>query len=228
MVYSTRYDKNADRQIPDRTDRPPPDLFVPGRDFRYRSGIQQYRGMVVVDSRRRPAAQGSTVLSSARREFRIGIRRLRFRAKSVARRVGRADPAFASRGDFRKGQIRRLSPAQSVAELERFPAKACPYVMRAGSRFAGLRQQKRRPDRAPFVCRKLAWSLLLRSRVGRGSAAGWLVRFELLACLFGAFLQLFLQLLLGFLEHLRIGRRPIIGLGEIRQREGQGEGRGVV
>src|ERR1019366_9682377 len=126
MVYSTRYDKSADRQISDRTDRPSPDLFVPGRDLRYRSGIQQYRGMVVVDPRRRPAAQGSAVLSSARREFRIGICRLRFRAKSVARRVGRADPAFASRGDFREGQIGRLSPAQSVAELARFPAKWIP------------------------------------------------------------------------------------------------------
>ena len=37
---------------------------------------------------------------------------------------GRADPAFAGRGDFRKRQIGRLSPAQSVAELERFAAKA--------------------------------------------------------------------------------------------------------
>src|ERR1700689_3128735 len=117
MVYSTRYDKNADRQVSDRTDRPSPDLFVPGRDFRYRSGIQQYRGMVAVDPRRRPAAQGSAVLSFARRKFRIRIRRLRLRAKSAARRVGRTDPAFASRGDFRKGQVGRLSPAQSVAEL---------------------------------------------------------------------------------------------------------------
>jgi hemimethylated DNA binding protein len=29
----------------------------------------------------------------------------------------RTDPAFASRRDFREGQIGRLSPAQSVAEL---------------------------------------------------------------------------------------------------------------
>src|SRR3977135_2652230 len=33
MVYSTRYDKDADRQISDRTDRSPPDLFVPGVIF---------------------------------------------------------------------------------------------------------------------------------------------------------------------------------------------------
>src|SRR6266446_3184905 len=115
MVYSTRYDKNADRQISDRTDRPPPDFFVPGRDLRYRSGIQQYRGMVVVDPRGRPASQGSAVLSSARREFRI--RRLRFRAEPIARQFRRTDPAFASRRDFREGQIGQLSPAQPVAEL---------------------------------------------------------------------------------------------------------------
>src|ERR1700720_465890 len=117
MVYSTRYDKSADRQISDRTDRPSPDLFVPGRDLRYRSGIQQYRGMVVVDPRGGPASQGSAVLPSARREFGIGIRRLRVRAKSVARRFGSLMPAFAGRRDFREGQDGRLSPAQSVAEL---------------------------------------------------------------------------------------------------------------
>src|SRR5216684_3391515 len=117
MVYSTRYDKSPDRQISDRTDRPSPDLFVPGRDLRYRSGLQQYRGMVVVDPRGEPASQGSAVLSSARREFGIRIRRLRLRAKSVARRFRRADPALASRRDFRQGQIGRLSPAQPIAEL---------------------------------------------------------------------------------------------------------------
>src|SRR5229473_5675406 len=122
MVYSTRYDKSPDRQISDRTDRPSPDLFVPGRDLRYRSGLQQYRGMVVVDPRGEPASQGSAVLSSARREFGIRIRRLRLRAKSVAGRFRRADPALASRRDFRQGQIGRLSPTQPIAEL----AKRCP------------------------------------------------------------------------------------------------------
>src|SRR3984893_2746637 len=117
MVYSTRYDKSPDRQISNRTDRPSPDLFVPGRDFRHRSGLQQYRGMVVVDPRGEPAPQGSAVLSSARREFGIRIRRLRLRAKFVPRRSRRADPALASRRDFRQGQIGRLSPAQPIAEL---------------------------------------------------------------------------------------------------------------
>src|SRR6266850_511349 len=124
MVYSTRYDKSADRQISDRTDRPPPDLLVPGRDLRYRSGIQQYRGMVVVDPRRCPASQGSAVLSSARREFGIGIRRLRLRAEPIARQFRRADPAFASRRDFREGQVGQLPPAQSFAELNCASSKA--------------------------------------------------------------------------------------------------------
>jgi hemimethylated DNA binding protein len=51
MVYSTEDDKSANRQISDRPDRPPPDILFPWRDLRYRSGIQQYRGMVAVDSR---------------------------------------------------------------------------------------------------------------------------------------------------------------------------------
>src|SRR3984893_7931480 len=119
MVYSTRHDQSADRQVSDRTDRPSPDLFVPGRGLRYRSGVQQYRGMVAVDPRGSPAAQGSAVLSPARREFGVGIRRLRLRAEPVARRFRRADPALAGRRDFREGQIGRLSPAQSVAELTR-------------------------------------------------------------------------------------------------------------
>src|SRR6185436_18886721 len=117
MVYSTRYDKSADRQISDRTDRPSPDLFVPGRDLRYRSGIQQYRGMVVVDPRGGPAPQGSAVLSPARGKFGIRIRRLCLRTKPAAGRFRRADPAFAGGRDLREGQVRRLSPAQSVAEL---------------------------------------------------------------------------------------------------------------
>src|ERR1700692_406819 len=105
MVYSTTYDQSADRQVSDRTDRPAPDLFVPGRDLRYRSGIQQYRGMVAVDSGGRSAPQGSAVLSLARRKSGIEIRPLRLRAESFARRFGGADPAFAGRRDFRQGQI---------------------------------------------------------------------------------------------------------------------------
>ena len=40
-------------------------------------------------------------------------------------------------------------------------------------------------------------------------------RLQLLAGFLCALLQLFLQLLLVFLEHLRIGRRAVIGLGEL-------------
>src|SRR3954447_6784179 len=130
MVYSTTYDKNPDRQIPDRTDRSPPDLFVPRRDLRYRSGIQQHRGMVALDPGGRPAAQGPALLSSARREFRIRIRRLCLGAEPVAGRFRRTDPALAGPRDFRQGQIRQLPAAQSLAELirrpEHDPAKKAP------------------------------------------------------------------------------------------------------
>src|SRR5215218_4878155 len=102
MVYSTGHDQSAHRQISDRADRPPPGVFIPGRDFRYRSGIQQYRGMVVVDPRGSSASQGPAVLSPARGKFGVRIRRLCLRTKPAA------------------GQVRRLSPAQSVAELATF------------------------------------------------------------------------------------------------------------
>jgi hypothetical protein len=65
----------------------------------------------------RPPPQGSAVLSSARRELGIRIRRLCFRAEPAARRFGRADPAFPGGRDFREGQIGRLSAAEPVAEL---------------------------------------------------------------------------------------------------------------
>src|SRR5882672_3262907 len=115
MVYSTRHDKSADRQISDWTNRPSPDLFVPGRDLRYRSGVQQHRGVVAVDPRGSAAAQGPAVLSPARREFGVGIRRLRLRAEPVARRFRRPDPAFAARPDFRQGRSARLTPPPSLA-----------------------------------------------------------------------------------------------------------------
>ena len=64
-------------------------------------------------------------------------------------------------------------------------------------------------------------SELFRGRIGRGRAGG-LGRFQLGAGFRGALLQFFLQLLLVFLEHLRIGRRAVIGLGELA---GQGSSR---
>src|SRR6266481_8953106 len=81
MVYSTEYDQSANRKIPDRANRAPSDLFVPRRDFRYRSRIQQHRGMVAVDPGKCASSQGPAILP------------------------------------FARGQIGRLSPAQSLAEL---------------------------------------------------------------------------------------------------------------
>src|SRR5215207_1380388 len=120
MVYSTGHDQSAHRQISDRADCPPPGVFIPGRDFRYRSGIQQYRGVVVVDPRGGSASQGPAVLSPARGKFGVRIRRLRLRTKPAAGRFRRADPAFPGGRDLREGQVRRLPPAQSVAELAIF------------------------------------------------------------------------------------------------------------
>src|SRR6187200_2157596 len=106
LVYSTGHDQSAHRQISDREDRPPPGVFIPGRDFRYRSGIQQYRGMVVVDPRGSSASQGPAVLSPARGKFGVRIRRLCLRTKPAAGRFRRADPAFAGRRDLRERQVR--------------------------------------------------------------------------------------------------------------------------
>src|SRR6478752_2253737 len=211
MVYSTRHDQSAHRQISDRADCPPPGVFVPGRDFRYRSGIQQYRGVVVVDPRGGPAPQGSAVLSPARGKFGVRIRRLCLRAKPAAGRFRRADPAFAGRRDFREGQGGRLSSAQSVAELARFTSqneRSAPATKKA-------------PRSGAFcVCRRIR--RLLRRRIGSARS------FELLALLFSLLLQLFLQFLLVFLELLRIGRRAVIGLGEFtRERQRQRQRRAV-
>src|SRR5215470_17159124 len=51
-----------------------------------------------------------------------------------------------------------------------------------------------------------------------------LLALELLACLLGTLLQLLLQLLLLFLKFLGIGRRAVIGLGEIRKRNHEADG----
>src|SRR5262245_58036884 len=202
MVYRRSYDQSAYRQVSDRADRPPPGVFVPGRDFRHRSRVQQHRGMVAVDSGRGAAAQGPAVLSLARGKFRDGIRRLCLRAESAARRFRRADPPFAGRRDLCEGQVRRLPSAQPIVELGDISGK-----------------QKRRPTgRLSFALS----SRLLRSGVLL------LHVLELLALLVGALLQLFLQLLLVLLEHLRIGRRAVIGLGELaRQRQRQRQRRAI-
>src|SRR5579863_827993 len=169
---STSYDQNAHRQVPDRADRPPPDLLLPWRDFRHRSGIQQHRGMVAVDSRRCPPSQGSAVLSSARGKFGLRICGLCFGAESAARRLRPADPAFAGLRDFREGQVRRLSSAQSVAQLAiRF--ESAPLVLH------NLPKKKALKSSAFFHDVRI----LLRGRSGASLTA-----LELLASFLGALL----------------------------------------
>src|SRR4051794_13991540 len=85
-------------------------------------------------------------------------------------------------------------------------------------------QQKRHPPRSAFLSFRERG--LLRRRIG-GRAARGSVGFELLAGFFRTLLQLFLQLLLGGLELLRIGRRAVIGLGELRERQRQRQRRTV-
>ena len=70
---------------------------------------------------------------------------------------------------------------------------------------------KKAPDRAPF-CFSIDARYFAAGLAGGAPAAG--VASSFLRCFFGALLQLFLQLLLVFLEYLRIGRRAVIGLGE--------------
>src|SRR6185295_15419772 len=100
--------------------------------------------MVVVDPRGRSASQGPAVLSPARGKFGIRIRRLCLRTKPAAGRFRRTDPAFAGGRDLREGQVRRLPPAQSIAELasnlfrqrKRRLSGAFLFVERRGAYFA--------------------------------------------------------------------------------------------
>src|SRR6185369_3421531 len=100
--------------------------------------------MVVVDPRGRSASQGPAVLSPARGKFGVRIRRLCLRTKPAAGRFRRADPAFAGGRDLHQGQVRRLSSAQSVAELATFTrnkkgallGRLLRFVERCGCYFA--------------------------------------------------------------------------------------------
>src|SRR5580698_11151345 len=73
-----------------------------------------------------PSAQGPAVLSSVRRERRNRIRRLRVRAEFIAGQQRRAGAASPSRGSFRPGRPRRLSPARGLDALEHDPEKWKP------------------------------------------------------------------------------------------------------
>src|SRR4051794_14423179 len=85
-----------------------------------------------------------------------------------------------------------------------------------------MRAKRKAPRWSAFL---LLHGVLLRRRIGRGT--GGLLRLELGTGFGGALLQLFLQLLLGFFENLRIGWRTVIGLGEFRERQRQRQRRAV-
>src|SRR5262245_15133357 len=78
----------------------------------------------------------------------------------------------------------------------------------------GALGQARLPNYVPF------WpSVFLPSRRSRGL----LLALEILERLLGPLLQSLLQLLLLLLEHLRVGRRPVIRLGELGERQRQAD-----
>ena len=115
--------------------------------------------------------------------------------------------------EFVRDEAGDLSPAQQPDELMR---------ARAG-------KKKARPKAAPLVFPGIRTALFF-ARAGaapserRESACPALVlALQLLARLFRLLLQLFLQFALLFFEHLRIGRRPVIGLGEIGERQRQAD-----
>src|SRR5690348_785087 len=84
VAYTARDDRTrADQRMPGEyaatvsrgevrggANRPAPDLPVPRGDFRRRSRLQQYRGMVSVHPRGSPAVEGSALLSSSRAKCR--------------------------------------------------------------------------------------------------------------------------------------------------------------
>ncbi len=179
MVYSTRYDKNADRQISDRADRPPPDILVPGAwsstSIR-NSTIPRSGGCRFRKTSGRTRISRSTICSLKIRNRNTS---LMFRSRISCRRFRRTDPPFAGRRDFRQGQIRRLSPAQSLAELTRSVAFLVAAVCGNRKAFAQMQLglQKRRPVRAPFSsttdCRPSARYFAAPVAGAAPLAAGW-------------------------------------------------------
>ncbi len=167
-------------------------VSIPRRRVRYRSGIRQYRRMVAVDSGGGAAAQGPAVLSSVR-----GKRGDANTSPMCPSRTCCLTPR-ASRCGIRRS--RRFS-RQTIKGAT---GRAIPAELSGCSRSSATGRQNERgaPERASFASAQAA--LLL-----------GLLAFQLLARLFSAALQIVLQLLLLFLEHFRIGRRPVIGLGEI-------------
>src|SRR5262245_19712791 len=97
------------------------------------------------------------------------------------------------------------------------PTQRCYYVR------GSMTKEARR--RRASISSRLNFELLARRRRRRRR---WrrllLLTLELLARLLGPLLQLVLQLLLLLLEFFGIGRRPIVGLGEVLQRNHEADG----
>src|SRR5205085_10100705 len=174
--------------------------------IRHRPRIQQYGRMVSIYSSRGAPAQGSAILPLVRGECGNRVHRLRLGTKSAARYIGRAGAPSAGGRGVRARRQRHLPAAQFNAELAQL----------WGRRTTEDRRRRTEEGRTSWhlfsvVCRLLsAWRCLL-------------LYFVLLAGFLGAPLQLFLQLLLLLLEHLGIGRRSLVGFGEVVQGHYQAE-----
>src|SRR5262249_13368598 len=116
------------------------------------------------------------------------------RAPSASRKRRRSQPALHAMAPFG-----HASPSTSAMAFQRRITKEARFDKRAP-----LRRYAIEP-------------LLLRCRARR------LLALEVLERFLGALLQSLLQLLLLFLEYLRIGRRAVIGLGEFGKRQRQAD-----
>src|ERR1700710_2603372 len=101
-----------------------------------------------------------------------------------------------------RGAQRRSNPASfPVMQEGSLPGAGHRTCVRATRRSAVTDGTKKAPEPGAFF--HYNRESLLRRRIGRRRTRGR-VGFELLPGVLGALLQFFLQLLLGFLEHLRI------------------------
>src|SRR5262245_37797347 len=96
------------------------------------------------------------------------------------------------------------------------PTQRCYYVR------GSMTKEARR--RRASISSRLNFELLARRRRRRRRWRLLLLTLELLARLLGPLLQFVLQLLLLLLEFLGIGRRAIVGLGEVVERNRQADG----